>query len=166
MIRYHVGDATNPLGAGPRVIAHLCNDAGKWGSGFVLAVSRRWPHVRAAYLAWSRAREPETPFALGEVQVVLAETGIWVANIIGQHGLIGPTNPSPIDYDAVERGLCTVGAFAREQGAILHMPRIGTRRAGGSWKRILPLIVAATDGIEVNVYDWPARPVPLSPPRG
>ena len=158
MIRYHVGDATDPVGSGRRVIVHLCNDAGKWGSGFVMAVSRRWPHVRKAYLDWSRSPEPAVPFALGEVQFVLADTELWVANIIGQHDLIGPTNPSPIDYDAVERGLRTVGAFAREQRATLHMPRRGTRRAGGSWKRILPLIVAAADGIEVNVYDWPGRP--------
>ncbi|MEV6001124.1 Appr-1-p processing protein, partial [Streptomyces griseomycini] len=27
---------------GVKVIAHVCNDIGGWGKGFVLAVSRRW----------------------------------------------------------------------------------------------------------------------------
>lgn len=42
-IEYVRGDATTPLGKGPKVIAHVRNDLGGWGKGFVLAISRRWP---------------------------------------------------------------------------------------------------------------------------
>ncbi|EGJ73150.1 hypothetical protein STTU_0361 [Streptomyces sp. Tu6071] len=42
-ITYVRGDATAPRGRGPRVIAHVCDDRGGWGKGFVLALSRRWP---------------------------------------------------------------------------------------------------------------------------
>ncbi|MGW4499908.1 hypothetical protein ACWENR_15015 [Micromonospora sp. NPDC004336] len=42
-LRIIKGDATSPQAKGPKVIAHVCNDAGGWGKGFVLAVSRRWP---------------------------------------------------------------------------------------------------------------------------
>jgi hypothetical protein len=37
------GDATSPQAKGPKLIAHIGNDLGGWGKGFVLAVSRRWP---------------------------------------------------------------------------------------------------------------------------
>jgi len=34
-ISYIKGDATAPQGKGVKVIAHLCNDLGGWGKGFV-----------------------------------------------------------------------------------------------------------------------------------
>lgn len=40
---YLTGDATAPGGTGTRIIAHVCNDIGHWGKGFVLAISKRWP---------------------------------------------------------------------------------------------------------------------------
>jgi len=40
-INYRHGDATAPKADGPVVIVHVCNDVGKWGKGFVLAVSKR-----------------------------------------------------------------------------------------------------------------------------
>ncbi|MFJ6385555.1 hypothetical protein ACIQI7_36810, partial [Kitasatospora sp. NPDC092039] len=48
-ITYVRGDATTPQGKGVKVIAHVCNDLGGWGKGFVLALSRRWPEPEAAY---------------------------------------------------------------------------------------------------------------------
>lgn len=56
-ITYHIGDATAPDGRGPGVIAHVCNDSGGWGKGFVLAVSRRWPEPEAAYRRWARSAQ-------------------------------------------------------------------------------------------------------------
>lgn len=40
-IIYLKGDATNPIAKGNKIIAHICNDAGGWGKGFVLAISRK-----------------------------------------------------------------------------------------------------------------------------
>ena len=51
------GDATTPSGKGPKIIAHVCNDIGGWGKGFVLALSRRWPEPERAYRAWHRDRK-------------------------------------------------------------------------------------------------------------
>ena len=48
-IHYRVGDATAPVADGPKIIAHICNDIGAWGRGFVLAISRRWPEPEKAY---------------------------------------------------------------------------------------------------------------------
>jgi O-acetyl-ADP-ribose deacetylase (regulator of RNase III) len=61
-ITYLIGDATAPGGRGPGVIAHVCNDSGGWGKGFVLAVSRRWPEPEAAYRRWARSGQE---FGLG-----------------------------------------------------------------------------------------------------
>ena len=37
-LRIIKGDATAPQGSGTKIIAHVCNDQGGWGKGFVLAV--------------------------------------------------------------------------------------------------------------------------------
>jgi O-acetyl-ADP-ribose deacetylase (regulator of RNase III) len=55
-IAYIKGDATCPQARGPKVIAHVCNDRGRWGKGFVLAVSARWPEPERAYRDWHRGR--------------------------------------------------------------------------------------------------------------
>lgn len=40
-IHYVTGDATEPIGEGEKIIAHICNDQGGWGAGFVLALSKK-----------------------------------------------------------------------------------------------------------------------------
>lgn len=44
-IAYRVGDATQPVGDGPKILVHVCNDIGAWGRGFVVALSRRWANL-------------------------------------------------------------------------------------------------------------------------
>lgn len=43
------GDAPSPQAKGSKIIAHVCNDLGGWGKGFVLAISKRWPEPERAY---------------------------------------------------------------------------------------------------------------------
>lgn len=154
-IRFIKGDATSPQGKGPKIIAHVCNDLGGWGKGFVLAISKRWPQPERDYREWHRNRA-RNDFALGAVRLVPVETGLWVANMIGQHGMRTGSNGPPIRYPAVEQCLTTLGDMADEHGASVHMPRIGCGLAGGRWDRIEPLIDAALcqRGIAVTVYDF------------
>ncbi|MEV0661438.1 macro domain-containing protein [Actinomadura luteofluorescens] len=154
-IHYLRGDATSPQAKGPKVIAHVCNNRGGWGKGFVLAISRRWPEPEAAYRRWHRDRAAND-FELGAIQLVQVRPDIWVANMIGQHG----TKPSrssgpPIRYEAVRQCLHQLAAHATELKATVHMPRIGCGLAGGRWDRIEPLIISqlADPGIPVTVYD-------------
>lgn len=156
MIEYVTGDATQPAGDGPRVIVHICNDIGAWGRGFVLALSRRWLQPEARYRAWW-LRNEATPFALGQVQFVAVEPGLWVANLIGQHGIRHARGVPPIRYEAVREGLGRVAAFAHEHGATAHMPRIGAGLAGGDWAAIEAIIAEELDsrGIAVTVYSLP-----------
>jgi O-acetyl-ADP-ribose deacetylase (regulator of RNase III) len=59
-MKYVIGDATDPRADGSKqILAHVCNDIGAWGSGFVLAISARWKQPEDAYREWYRNRSPE-----------------------------------------------------------------------------------------------------------
>ncbi|AKL67610.1 macro domain-containing protein [Streptomyces sp. Mg1] len=148
------GDATCPQAKGPKIIAHVCNDIGGWGKGFVLAVSKRWPEPEAQYREWHRGRSGND-FGLGAVQLVRVQPDVWVANMIGQRGTRTGSSGPPIRYDAVERCLATLADHAVELGASVHMPRIGCGLAGGKWSRIEPLITGAlcARDVDVTVYE-------------
>ncbi|MFF4454755.1 macro domain-containing protein [Streptomyces goshikiensis] len=148
------GDATCPQAKGPKIIAHVCNDIGGWGKGFVLAVSKRWPEPEARYREWYRGRSGND-FGLGAVQLVQVKPDVWVANMVGQRGTRTGSSGPPIRYDAVERCLAALADHAVELGASVHMPRIGCGLAGGKWSRIEPLITAelCARGVDVTVYE-------------
>ncbi|MGW0222516.1 macro domain-containing protein [Streptomyces tendae] len=153
-ISYVRGDATAPSVKGVKMIAHVCNDLGGWGKGFVLAVSRRWPQSEAAYRAWHRDRA-SNDFGLGAVQFVQVEPYVWVANMIGQHGIRTGSKGVPVRYEAIGTALGHVADRAAELEASVHMPRIGCGLAGGKWSRVEPLISdrLARRGVPVTVYD-------------
>lgn len=154
-INYLRGDATAPIGAGNKIVAHVCNDVGAWGSGFVLAVSRRWSEPEAQYRRW-----PESRFrVLGQVQVVQVASDTWVANMIAQQGIGRPFSSGrpPIRYEALQSCLEKVATEASSMHASVHMPRIGCGLSGGSWGKVEPIVVETlcAHEIEVVVYDWP-----------
>ncbi|MFF3561770.1 macro domain-containing protein [Streptomyces sp. NPDC002574] len=153
-ITYVRGDATAPVGEGVKLIGHVCNDVGGWGKGFVLAVSARWPEPEAAYRRWYRERAAND-FALGAVQFVDVGPLLWVANMIGQHGIRRGGTGVPVRYEAIDAGLAAVADRAAGLGASVHMPRIGCGLAGGSWARVEPMIVErlVRRGTAVTVYD-------------
>jgi O-acetyl-ADP-ribose deacetylase (regulator of RNase III) len=156
-IHYLQGDATSPQAKGPKIIAHICNNRGGWGKGFVLAISRRWPEPEAAYRRWHRDRATND-FELGAIQLIQVRPDIWVANMIGQHGIkTGRSSGPPIRYQAVQQCLHRLAAQAIDLKATVHMPRIGCGLAGGRWDRIEPLIInqLTEPGIPVTIYDMP-----------
>lgn len=162
MLKYVTGDATAPQGAGPNIIVHLCNDAGRWGAGFVLAVSRRWPEPERQYRRWQRAGVLEgRPFALGQTQLVQVADTLGVANLMGQHGIRrrATDGPPPMRYEALPQGLGAVRERARVLQASVHLPRLGAGLAGGSWPLIATIIEEelTAHGISVTVYNLPRR---------
>lgn len=156
-IQYRVGDATAPVGDGPRIIAHVCNDVRAWGCGFVLAVSARWPQPEREYRAWGAGRLQQ-PYALGEVQFVEVGPGLHVASMIAQRGIGRPGGGPPIRYEALEKCLATVAEEARRLHAGVHMPRIGCGLAGGRWSEVESIIqrTLCASAIPVTVYDFDA----------
>ncbi|MBI3561677.1 MAG: macro domain-containing protein [Gammaproteobacteria bacterium] len=150
-IRYIQGDATAPCGSGTKVLVHICNDLGQWGKGFVLAVSERWPLPEKTYrAAFTHSPKP----ALGNVQFVAVSDDLYVANLIGQHGIANAAQGKPpIRYAAVRQGLAKVARFAKQHAASVHMPRIGCGLAGGSWEKIEPILNDTFTEVSVTVYD-------------
>ena len=124
------GDATHPQARGNRIIAHVCNDLGGWGKGFVLAVSKRWREPEEAYRAWHKDRS-KNDFGLGAVQFVQIEPYVCVANMVAQRGMKTGSNGPPIRYEAVRACLRKLAIEAKGLGASVHMPRIGCGLAGG-----------------------------------
>ncbi|MFH8448226.1 macro domain-containing protein [Streptomyces fungicidicus] len=153
-ITYVRGDATVPSVKGVKIVAHVCNDIGGWGKGFVLAVSRRWPEPERAYRAWHRERA-SNDFALGALQLVQVERYVWVANMIGQRGVRTGSKGVPVRYEAIGTALGLLAGRATELNASVHMPRIGCGLAGGTWSRVEPLITErlVRRGVPVTVYD-------------
>jgi O-acetyl-ADP-ribose deacetylase (regulator of RNase III) len=167
MIRFAKGDATAPIGDDPKIIAHCCNDLGRWGAGFVLALSKKWPQTRELYLSWYRGNPllltEEVPgvevtgrMGLGESKLIKVAPDLWIANIIGQHGIgVGSGGRPPVRYDALKKGLQATSRWATIHKASVHMPRIGAGLAGGSWQTIEVFVKneIVNRGIEVTVYD-------------
>jgi O-acetyl-ADP-ribose deacetylase (regulator of RNase III) len=152
-IAYVKGDATDPNGEGDKIIAHVCNDIGGWGRGFVLALSKRWPQPENEYKKWYKSNEN---FALGEVIFVQVEKNIWVANMIGQRDIKPDKDGNPpVRYEAIGKALSKVAAFATEKKASVHMPRIGCGLAGGTWDKMEPVIIKelVEKDVPVTVYD-------------
>ena len=182
-LHYVTGDATTvSQGRGFKVIAHVCNDLGRWGKGFVMAISAKWPEVAKEYRRWHQSGDDG--FRLGAVQTVIiteqmcangtaqaaltnASGGLAVANMIGQHGIKTESGEPPVRYNAIGESLLTVGARAVELAGLyrtpsVHMPRIGAGLAGGQWTEIEPLILrmlTASPNLEAYVYDLEVRDV-------
>ena len=110
------GDATSPGGAGNKIIAHVSNDIGAWGKGFVVAITRRWRQPENDFRAWYSNRA-DNDFELGAVQLVQVEPDTWVANIVGQHGIVG------------RQGIRVEGGWEPASSG----PRFATRRCASAW---------------------------------
>lgn len=150
-----IGDATAPVGDGAKIIAHVCNDIGGWGAGFVVALSKRWKQPEREFRAWHRGGE-SAGFRLGAAQLVEVGPGLFVANIIGQRDIKrGRDGSAPVRYEAMREGLAKVRAFALERGASVHMPRIGCGLAGGDWTVVEAMVrdELVAHGVDVTVYD-------------
>lgn len=145
MINYIVGDALEPIGDGNKIIAHVCNNSGGWGRGFVLAISRKWPEPERAYRTWFK-----TPaFGLGQVSFVAVEPNIHVANMVAQEGYAFINGEPPIRYEALRQCLREVSIMAKSIDGTIHMPRIGCGLAGGRWETVEQII---NDVISSPVY--------------
>lgn len=154
-MKYRTGDATQPIGDDPKIIAHVCNDIGGWGRGFVMALSNRWSEPERMYRRWYSERR-SNDFGLGAVQLVSVDEELWVANMIGQRDVRRVDGVPPIRYDALAECLRSLADHAAERNASVHMPRIGAGLAGGDWKRIEGIILEQLAvSVPVTVYDQP-----------
>ncbi len=165
LIKYITGDATKPQPIDPEnpneniIIAHICNNKGGWGSGFVVPLGKKFPLAEKGYRRWATERPNNMPsFELGKVQLIEAEDSIFVANMIAQHDMYpvacSAGDIPPIRYDRVRQCLNKVAKMAKGKKASVHMPRIGCGLAGGTWQVIEGLIkeTLLEQDIEVVIY--------------
>ena len=150
-IQFLEGDATRPVGGGNKIIAHVCNDVGKWGKGFVLALSERWREPRDQFMLLHSRRA----LILGMVQLVPVQKNIWVANMIAQHDIVPQGGVPPIRYDALLDCLKQIGFEAHQRNASIHIPRIGCGLAGGKWEKVERLLRDTLPQTQIFVYDLP-----------
>ena len=151
-----IGDATNPQTDGKKIIAHVCNDVGRWGAGFVLALSKKWSKPEEEY----KRILPEN-LQLGLVQYVDVEDDIIIANMIGQHDTKSNRyGVPPIRYGALKVTLNNLFQYAQLKKASVHMPMIGAGLAGGDWNIISKLINDAADkfpDVKAYIYEFPVK---------
>ena len=85
------------------------------------------------------------------------DASLLMAHLVAQHG-VGPSPAPRIRYGALERCLDKLGDRALTAGASVHMPRIGTGEAGGSWKIVGEIVedTLCRRHVEVVVYDLPS----------
>jgi hypothetical protein len=154
-INYLQGSALEPRGDGPNLVVHVVSDATpNWGGrGFAIALMKKWPNAQGKFREW--AVSPKH-LQLGNVHFCEVEAGIEVATVVGQHGY-GPSAVPRVRYAALEAGLRSVMSRATAKRATVHMPRIGTGQAGGSWMVVRELIEATllAANVPVTVYDLP-----------
>lgn len=166
-IRYVTDDATRPKARENEhvILPHVCNAVGGWGKGFVGPLGRRYPLAQASYRAWYAGRlHNAPPFRLGAVLMVPVAPRLTIAHMIAQTFIKrGRIALIPLSYLALMECLETVAKHAANDGATLHMPRIGTGLAGGTWSEVSRTIenACARHNVPVTVYTLTGDERPL-----
>ena len=156
---YVKGDATQPRGSGPRVIAFIVNDkAISWGKGVSRAVAQKWPHAQRTFT--QRVLEDKSALRLGNTFHVQLENDLWAFQMVCQHGY-GPSALPRIRYGALKSCLDELVHFAVKLNASVHIPRLGSGEGAAPWSIVSQIVdeTLCRGGVPVTVYDLPnARP--------
>jgi len=155
-ITYIRGDATRTRGTERKILVQVVNDgAFTWGgSGFTAAVRRRWPSAQKTFT--TQVTSNRSALRLGSVLTCDVQPDTVLVSLVAQHGY-GPSPRPRIRYGALRDCLLLVSEMAKRLQASVHMPRIGTGQAGGSWMVVEEIISETLTkvGIKVLVYDLP-----------
>lgn len=144
-IWYVIGDATQPIKR-PAVIIHSCNDQGAWGSGFVVALSRRWPGPEQVYRSGSKA--------LGTITYCRVEEDLYVFNLVTQQGLGAGAHLNALAFeDCLSRVCDTLDKWPYGEKPTVHCPRIGADRGNTDWKYTEQALALGLQCHDVYVYD-------------
>lgn len=163
-VLYQEGDATD-CHHQFTCIAHIVNDVGGWGAGFVVPLGERYPAARDRYLkcfdTLSNLQNQRSRLRLGEVQLIKiphSDPPFLIANMVAQSGLRRIGDNPPVRYVALAHCLRWLDARLPFNYQI-QMPRIGAGLGGGDWSTI-ESIINATVVRDVLVLDLPPRKTP------
>lgn len=163
LIRYVRGDASEPRGKGLKVLLQVVNDkAITWGAGFSRALREKWPAAQREFSNWVLSNRRE--FKLGSVHLARIADDLILASLVAQKGY-GEASAPRIRYGALQHALTTVAALANTNSASIHMPRIGTGLAGGTWAIVEEIVLQTLgqSGNEITVYDLPNQTPKVRP---
>lgn len=140
-IVYKKGDASEPM-ISPVMIIHIVNNLGKWGKGFVLSLSKKYPPCKMEYL---NLYKKETKPNLGYIQIINVDNDnkIYVANMFAQDGIKKNSSDNKIylSYEALSDCLAKVADYCLANRILsVQMPLIGSGLAGGDWNEIKEII--------------------------
>jgi len=165
-ITYLRGDATSIRGTDNRLLVQIVNDSAfTWGGGgFAAAVKRKWPSAQKDFTA--QVTTNRETLRLGSAVTSAVEPNVTLVSAVAQRGY-GPSPRPRIRYGALRECLLKVRDLAKGRDADVHMPRIGTGLAGGSWPVIEEIVseVLVREGIKVLVYDPPQGKETTKPQR-
>jgi hypothetical protein len=155
-IQYINGDLFEALNSDTnKFVPHVCNNIGKFGSGFAAGVCKHYPVVREQYLKFCEFTQLDD--RLGQIQCVPVADNVTFVNMIGQKGVIGPNNFKPIKYAALIKCMETLGDFLIKLQKPLEIlaPKFGSGLSGGNWAFIEELIDECwlSRTIPVTVYE-------------
>jgi O-acetyl-ADP-ribose deacetylase (regulator of RNase III) len=146
---------TEPRGDGHKIIAHIVNDkTPNWGAGAALAIAKRWSSVQEDFRKWAITDRQE--FRLGNIRESSIDHNLSVVSMVAQHGY-GASSKPLVRYKALEACLSKLATIAKRSHSSVHMPRIGTGFAGGSWDVVEELVrhYLTGQGIKAVVYLLP-----------
>lgn len=154
------GDVTHPRGDGPRLIGHVVNNRSKsWrGARLSSTLLKVYPEAHESYEDWAetgRNRE------LGAVHLVQADEDLWICSMVAQEGYGRSAKPR-IRYGALQKALENLARHARELGASVHIPLLGTGQGRGEWPLIKELIYEALGELtgRTTIYVLPEATLP------
>jgi len=156
------------------ILVHGCNCLGVMGAGFALALARKYPSVKAAYVRYHR----QVGLKLGDVLFVRPAGGkmdiagglplpgqefavaqelppeLVIANAMTQQEVGGyKVGRVDLDYEALSQCFETVRRVAHVYSLPVIFPMIGCGLAGGSWEKVAPRIEKAL-GPDVEKVLW------------
>lgn len=159
-IIYIKGNAATPHMAPDQqgIIAHICNDHGAWGAGFVLALSKQSTAPESMYRMWYEGYyNSVNQFIGGNILLTpYYSKHLRVANMIAQHGIGSRFDGQrPLRLTWLATCLQKLSKAATVLNAAVHMPRIGCGLAGGNWDEVGALVqrILCEHGHNVFVYD-------------
>lgn len=165
------GDATEPQLTADNeiaVIPHVCNNAGGFSKGFVLALSKKFGNEPKYAYRRQIEKFADQKERLGNTSFVTVNRGkIIIANMIAQNGYISTNNPRPLRYNALVKCMEEVVKYINKQKEYdeicgkefkycIHTCKFGSELAGGNFNFIICLIqdIWIETGINVTIYEY------------
>lgn len=128
-LNFVVGDVTKPIAGKLKkndeseklaIIVHCVDNSGKWGTGGLFtAIAHRFPEVPEQYETSAKCRD----LRLGDAHLIQErkENKVKIILAVAQSS----TKYREVQLGAFDTALKRIAAYAAQQGATVHFPRIG-----------------------------------------